>query len=247
MSPLGAAAMPRRKATDLSKVEGLSANGGPPLDPHQEEFCRLYAGDPFAETYGRLERSAQELGVHRRTLSRWLDEPTVRARIQEYYDERTEDLRRMRPMIEAAGVQAAAKLSRIVAQLENLELDSPRSYLARQNGILEKSVILPAEGTVEWSRIEAAVAQHNRNLLLLLKEALGRAETLLNHTIGHPPTRHELTVKDEREEDEFSKRLRSMSIEQKQALLTFLDGAIAMIEEEKERRALVPGGEMDCA
>lgn len=237
--------MPQRKATDLSRAVVPRSNGGLLLDPRQEEFCRVYAGDPFAETYGRLEKSAQALGVHRRTLSRWIDEPAVRSRIQEYYDERTEGLRRLRPMIEAAGVQAAGKLVRMVAELETLDLDTPRSYLARQKGIAEEAVDLPPEGSVEWSRIESAVANHNRNMLLLLKDALGRAETILAHAIGHPPTRHELTVKDERDDSQLAKEVRQLEPEQQQALLGFLRNASALLDGEREAKAIEAGEPME--
>ncbi|MGH8542982.1 MAG: hypothetical protein ACREX3_04960, partial [Gammaproteobacteria bacterium] len=91
--------------------------------------------------------------------------------------------------------------------------------IARERGIDEAEVQLPQEGSMEWGRIHDAVAKHNRNQLGLLKEAVGQASSLLAHAIGHPHTRHEMTIHDDRDDTELAQEVRRLPILAQQRLL----------------------------
>jgi len=213
----GAATNPAsRSATKVVKSD-------PEMDPRHEELARLFAGNPMSETFGNASKCAEALGVTNATASRWLNLPATRRRVAAHMDARADDVRRVRSMLEAAGVQAAIRLVEAINAMPTLHLWTAADYIAFEKGCDPEEVTLPEAGSLKWSRIEQAVAKHNSNHISIYKDVLSRATTLIAHAVGNPARKSEHVIKDDRDDTELGERIRTMTPTEQQNLLTLLD------------------------
>lgn len=130
-----------------------------------------------------------------------------------------------RQVVNDAGLSVAEKFAHLLSKMDEMDLETPDSYLERRGQQHTRLTQLP--GSTEWGRLERAVRDHNQNVIKVLGYSLEYGYKLMEQVIGKPVESRHITMREEK--DELTTMVQAMEPADQVRLMNHLRAARAAV------------------